>query len=399
LRLAVVSPFVDRRHGTERALAELLDRLAHSYHCQVHLYAERVEDLALDNPGAPRAGEGAIFWHRVPAIAGPHLIKFVAWMLLNGLVRWWDRRFRGCVFDLVLSPGINCLNPDVVIVHVLFHRIRELSGRESANARPPTGFFKRLHRRVYYGLLTRLERAVYSDRRVLLAGVSLRTADLVGQYFQRGDVHVVPNGVDTREFSVSARLAGRREARDRRGFRDTDFVLLLIGNDWSVKGVPAVLAAMAAVPGLPSRLLVAGNDAPEAFREMAKRLGILDRCVWEAPRADVIDLYAAADLYVSPSREDSFGLPVAEAMACGLPVITSNFAGVSGLIRKHVDGFVLHDPEDTSSLVELLEQLHHDAALRNRIGLAAATAAQDWTWDRNAAEVWKLLSIAVAKSR
>jgi glycosyltransferase involved in cell wall biosynthesis len=399
LRLAVVSPFVDRRHGTERALAELLDRLAHSYHCEVHLYAERVEDLVLDNSKAPRAGEGAIFWHRVPAIAGPHLMTFLVWVFSNGLIRWWDRFFRGCAFDLVLSPGINCLNPDFVIVHALFHRLRELSGLESANARPQPGFFKRLHRRAYYRLLAGLERRVYSNRKVSLATVSQRTADLLVQYFQRSDVHVVPNGVDTGQFSVSARLASRREARGRRGFRDADFVSLLIGNDWSVKGVPAVLAAMAAVSGLPLRLLVVGNDAPDAFREMARRLGILDRCQWEAPRADVIDLYAAADLYVSPSREDSFGLPVAEAMACGLPVITSDFAGVSALIRNNVDGFVLRDPEDTSSLAQLFEQLHDDTALRNRIGQAAATATQDWTWDRNAAEVWKLLSIAAAKRR
>ena len=46
MRLAVVSPFVDRRHGAERALAELLERLARDYGCEIHLYAQRVEDLS-----------------------------------------------------------------------------------------------------------------------------------------------------------------------------------------------------------------------------------------------------------------------------------------------------------------------------------------------------------------
>src|ERR1700689_5925679 len=55
LRLAVVTPFVDRQHGTERALAELLDRLSHEYACEIHLYAERVQDLAVMPPaGASR---------------------------------------------------------------------------------------------------------------------------------------------------------------------------------------------------------------------------------------------------------------------------------------------------------------------------------------------------------
>src|SRR5260370_1514391 len=53
LRLAVVSPFVDRRHGSERALAELLEHLAHKEHCEIHLYSQRVEALALTQAGVP----------------------------------------------------------------------------------------------------------------------------------------------------------------------------------------------------------------------------------------------------------------------------------------------------------------------------------------------------------
>src|SRR5438876_10449520 len=82
LRLAVVSPFVDRRHGTERALAELLERLASNEHCEIHLYAQRVDGLAVAQPGVPRAHEfSAIFWHKVPSIPGPHLLQFLAWLL------------------------------------------------------------------------------------------------------------------------------------------------------------------------------------------------------------------------------------------------------------------------------------------------------------------------------
>lgn len=398
MRLAVVSPSVDRRHGTERALAELLDRLARPYHCEIHLYSERVEDLVLDDLDAPKPVDGgAIFWRKVPSVSGPHLLRFLGWIVSNGFVRWSDRVFRGRSFDLVLSPGINCLNANVVIVHALFHRLQELSRDATDGTSAQTGFLRRLHRRAYYRLLTALERHVYSDRKVSLATVSQRTADLLAHYFQRSDVQVIPNGVDIKQFSVTARFANRDEARARRGFLKADFVLLLIGNDWRVKGVPAILAAIAAAPAIPLRLLVAGDDDPGAFRKAAEQLGIAKRCRWEGPRRDVIDLYAAADLYVSPSREDSFALPVAEAMACGLPVITSAFAGVSALVRNNIDGFVLRDPDDSHALVQLLEHLYADKALRDRIGQAAATAAQDWTWDRNAAEVWKLLNVTAGK--
>jgi UDP-glucose:(heptosyl)LPS alpha-1,3-glucosyltransferase len=392
LRLAVVSPFVDRQHGSERALAELLERLARDYNCAIHLYAERVEDLPLADNKLPASSEpGGIVWHKVPSIPGPHLVKFVAWMFANGFLRWWHRVFRSRSFDLTLSPGINCLNADVIIVHAVFRRLQELAQAKGSAETRPSGLLRGLHRRAYYGLLTALERRLYSDRRTALAAVSKRTADLLDQYFHRSDIHIIPNGVDMREFSAPARAARRDAARWRLGLRETDFVLLLIGNDWRVKGLPVILRAMAKLSTLPLHLLVVGDDASAPFRETAKSLGVLDRCHWESPRPDVITFYSAADTYVSPSLEDSFGLPVAEAMACGLPVITSTYAGVSGLIHNTVDGFVLPEPEDAQTLARILERLYRDTEFRRNISEAASRTAQHWTWDRSAAEAWQIL--------
>ncbi len=355
MRIAVVSPFVDRRHGTERAVAELAERLARDYGCEIHLYAQRVEDLPIKDPRETRSKEsGAIFWHKVPSIPGPHVVQFFAWMFFNGVLRKWHRVFGGDSYDVVLSPGINCLHPDVVIVHAMFSRLMELSREERADSVAQAGFFRRMHRRAYYGLLTRLERRTYSDRRVTLAAVSKRTAGLLKNYFQREDICVIPNGVNAAHFSVEARLARRAEARQRRNFGDEDFVLLLIGNDWRNKGLTTVLEALATLPASSVRLLIVGNDNAEPFRERAAQLEVQDRCRWELSSPEVIDCYAAADVYVSPSREDSFGLPVAEAMACGLPVITSVSAGISDYIRDGVDGFVLRDPRDAKALAQLI---------------------------------------------
>jgi glycosyltransferase involved in cell wall biosynthesis len=396
LRLAVVSPFVDRRHGTERALAELLEGLARDYGCEIHLYAQRVEDLHVSGPrsskSAPSRESGAIYWHKVPGIPGPHVVQFLAWMSLNGFQRWWDTTIGGASYDLVLSPGINCLHPDVVIVHALFHRLEVLAREENQDRAAHAGIFRRLHRRVYYGLLTALERRIYTDPKVTLAAVSNRTAGLLKEYFHREGVCVIPNGVDTKRFSVAARLARRTEARRRRSFRDEDFTLLLIGNDWRNKGLTSILEAMAALPDLSIRLLVVGNDNPEPFRSRAAQLGVQDRCHWELSSPDVLDFYAAADVYVSPSREDSFGLPVAEAMACGLPVVTSVFAGIAGYLHDGVDGFILRDPLDAHALSQLIQLLYSDGDIRASMGSAAARTALEWKWDRNSEAVSKILT-------
>jgi glycosyltransferase involved in cell wall biosynthesis len=399
LRLAVVSPFVDCRHGTERALAELLERLARNEHCEIHLYAQRVEDLALDrSSSAPAHGSGTIVWHKVPSMPGPHLLQFLFWFLLNSICRRWDRWVHGVRCDLVLSPGINCLDADVIIVHALFHRLKELAREEEVES-ARLGPLRRLHRRTYYALLTALERRIYTDPTVALAAVSPRTAGLLGKYFGRHDVRVIPNGVDTSQFSPAARLSRRDQARALRHFYDNDSVLLLIGNDWGNKGLPSILEALPKLLDTPVRLLIVGDDATASSREMAGRMGVLDRCSWEPARADILDAYAAADIYVSPSREDSFGMPVAEAMACGLPVITSACAGVSALLHDGLDSFVLRDPRDVDSLAKLIRMLCEQEDLRSRMGQAAAKTTLAWTWERNAATVWEFLQEANARKR
>lgn len=401
MRIAIVSPFVDRRHGTERALAELIERLAKKFGCEIHLYAERVEDLGLDSPEAqPVERRGAVRWHRVPAVRGPHVVRFLAWMLLNGLLRRWHRWSNNASYDLLVSPGINCLSPDVVIIHALFFRLRDLANEEQQKAVSPGNSWRRLHRRLYYRLLTALERRVYRKRNVTLAAVSFRTAQLVETTFGREDVAVVPNGVDSLQFSPARRCTRRELARLNKNLHPTDCVLLLVGNDWRVKGLGTVLEAMSLMRESPVRLIAAGSEDADSWRAEAIRLGVEDQCVWlSTGGVDIIDLLAAADIYVSPSREDSFGLPVAEAMACGLPVITSRFAGVSELIRNGADGFIVDDPMDAAALAAIIGTLRSDLDLRQRIGDAACESIRQWDWDRNADAVWKLLETRASQKK
>lgn len=390
----MVSPFVDKRHGTERAVAELVERLAGNYGCEIHLYAQRVEGLELAAPKTTHPDiSGSIVWHRVPNIPGPHILQFLGWLLLNGALRRRDALLRRAQYDLVLSPGINCFHPDVVIVHALFHRLGELAAEGTGDPGARGSIFRRWHRRLYYGLLTSLERRTYTNARVKLAAVSKRTAGLLKTYFGRDEVSVIPNGVDRDHFSPEARLCRRSAARQRRGIHDGEFVLLLIGNDLRVKGLPVILRAMATLRELPLRLLIVGNDVMEFFRTQTAQLGLQDRCLFESPTSEVLELYAAADAYVSPSREDSFGLPVAEAMSCGLPVITSTSAGIADYVRDGIDGFVLSDPTDSARLATLIRDVHER---KGRVASVEPEASHShlWTWEQNADAFFELLRIA-----
>jgi len=386
LRIAVVSPFVDRRHGTERAVAELAERLARIPDCEVHLYAQRAEDLAVSTPGGSRSsGAGSVFWHKVPFVPGPQLLQFACWFFLNALCRWWDRTFRGLRCDCVFSPGINCMGANVILVHAVFHRLAELQKPSTERG------IRGLHRRLYYSLLGSLERRIYCDPSVVLAAVSQHTAEQLHRYFGRSDVAVVPNGVDTNVFNAKARKDRRDAARLHWNFASNEQVLLLIGNDWRTKGLPVLLEAAALCRELPVRLLVVGREGSSSWTDPIAKLQLAERVSFSQPSTGVLDFLSAADVYTAPSLEDSFNLPALEAMACGLPVIVSKQAGVSEWIQDGSDGLLLQNPQDPAELAAAIRRLVIEPDTSLRLGENAARTATALSWDRHAEGIYALL--------
>ncbi len=409
-RIAVVSPFLDKRHGTERCVVEQVERLAREHGYEIHLYCQRVEDIegleiyGKDNvsPGPSGAGLGAtlgrILWHKVSDVPGPHLVKYLWWLLANQFRRRRDQRSRGLRYDLVYSPGINCRDADAIIIHIVFHEFYRLV-REEMRLRniPPRAWPRALHRRLYYRLIMALERRIYPNPRVTLAAVSSLTAREVQRFFGRKDVHVIPNAVDLETFNPAARQNRRAEVRQRMRFQERDFVLLLVGNDWKKKGLTYLFAAVARCRDLPLKVLVVGRDDRTPYEAAIARMDLQGYVQFAEPSADVVQFYAAADAYVGPSLHDSFALPPAEAMACGLPVITSASNGGSEMITDGVDGLVLRDPKNFDELAEMIRRLFARADLRWQLGENAARTAQAYRWERNARQTQALLEEVVAR--
>ena len=387
MRIAVLSPFVDRRHGTERSLAEIIERLASRHGHEIHLYSQRVDDLQVTLfETRERNSSRRVFWHRVPYLPAPHLFAFLFWMFANRFCRLFDRWFRHLHFDAVFSPGINATDADLILAHVVFHRLRELQQKRSSDG------LRGLHRSLYYRLLCFLENHVYRGRELRLAAVSTHTALQLAQYFGRRDTVVVSNGVDLSIFSPASRLALRDSTRQKLGFSPDDIVLLLIGNDWCNKGLPTLLEAISLLNHPPLRLCVVGSDAAAAFLPQLQSLHLSDRVKFFAESSEILAFYAAADIYAAPSLEDSFNLPVLEAMACGLPVLVSSMAGISEYIANGVDGILLQDPADPSALAASLFLLLQQPELRRSLGENAARKARQFSWDLQADAIHRLLS-------
>jgi UDP-glucose:(heptosyl)LPS alpha-1,3-glucosyltransferase len=371
--LAVVSPFIDKRHGTERRIAEWTSRLSGEF--DVHVYSQWVEDLDLTR----------LTWHRIPKIPGPHLVNFLWWLAANHLWRWRDRRFRGIAHDLVFTAGTNCLDADAISIHIVFAEfVRQVRSEMSLQRNSILSWPRLIHRDLYYRLITLLERHLYTQPRAQLILIARKTAEDLNRFYGPHDVlPVVYMGIDHTTFNPQLRMARRDEARGELGIRDEQFVLLLVGNDWRKKGLCTLLDALPVLADRQVLLLVVGDDEKFSYQKQIQRYGLSDRVRFLPSRPDVAFYYAAADAYVGPSLEDTFAQPPAEAMACGLAVITSVTNGTAEIITDGVDGLIVQDPNDPKELAAQIRRLFQDPNFRGQLGENAARTSLRYTWDQN----------------
>lgn len=376
-RIAVVSPFLDKSHGTERMVVEWISRLSADF--EFHIYSQWVQDIDLSR----------IAWHRIPKIPGPHLINYIWWFAANHVRRFWDRRARELTFDLVFSPGINCLDAHVVSVHIVFSELlHRMASELRLRKNPPRSWLVLVHRRLYYRLIVALERRVFTNPQTQLVLTSPRTSTEIGRFYGRiGSFPIIYAGIDHLTFNPRRCAELRTAARHDLGLDEDDFCLLLIGNDWRKKGLGVLIDALARLPKLNLRLLVVSNEIAVIEREAFRTRASDPRVLFLSPRPDVEIFYSAADLYTGPSLEDTFALPASEAMACGLPVIMSSRTGVSAFISSGVDGLILEDATDAVTLAAMIRRLYEDPELRERMGAKAAETARQFSWEQNARDI------------
>ncbi len=199
-----------------------------------------------------------------------------------------------------------------------------------------------------------------------------------------GKVWVIPYGVADRLRPVAPADAIDRA---RRKWNLAAPFLLYVGNLEPRKNIPLLLRAFKRLVdrGRPHALVFAGSPGWQErgiFRTV-ERLGLGERVrfLGYLPQEDLPVLYSAAQVFVYPSLYEGFGLPVLEAMACGVPVVTSN---LSSMPQVAGDAALLIDPLSEQDLAEALDRLLGDAALCADLRRRGLERAALFTWERAA---------------
>lgn len=201
-------------------------------------------------------------------------------------------------------------------------------------------------------------------------------------------VSVVYNGVDLARFHPAHRPRLAAAARREAGVVAGTQVALFVGSGFERKGLATAIEGVARVRR-PVSLLVLGRDDPGRYRAHAERLGLGDRVRWLGARPDIERWYAVADVVVLPTRYEPFGNVHLEALASGVPVVTSCVAGGAEVVTEGVSGAVV-DPADAGAVAGGLDRVL--AVPRANIEAAAREAAEPFSYAAQVAgfqQVWR----------
>jgi len=191
--------------------------------------------------------------------------------------------------------------------------------------------------------------------------------DTVRSLAVRKEIRVIPNFLDTRVWrrQLDAELRSRLSA-------GTEAVIVHVSNFRPVKRVELVLEIFRRIrTRIRSRLIMVG-DGPDrqALERDAIEYGLADDVEFVGEQLDLVPWLSAADLFLLPSSQESFGLAALEAMACGVPVVASRVGGLPEVIEDGVTGFVC-DPDDVDGMAERGIEVLSNQTRKTEIGEAA----------------------------
>ena len=291
------------------------------------------------------------------------------WSFGRRAARWLAAhrdRFDVVLDNQCLADGLLAIEaaglPVVGIIHHPIHRDLDLA------LAAETEWGKRWLLKRWYGFLPMQERVAPRLRRIVTVSEA-SAGDIVRHLgVQRDRITVVPNGVD-RAFGPQPQVE-----------RLFNRLVTTASADVPLKGLRFLLEAFAALDRPELELVVVGKLREGPTADLVERLGLGDRLrfVSGLTDAELAALFASATVAVTPSLYEGFGLPAAEAMACGAPVVVTDGGALPEVVGE---AGVVVPAGDTPALAAAVAALLDDPARRARLSAAGLVRAERYDWD------------------
>src|SRR5437773_5558627 len=240
--------------------------------------------------------------------------------------------------------------------------------------------------------LLQLEESLLADRkagRVIVASrmVKKEIIDLYGYPADR--IELIRNGVPVDKYRFDSGL--REKAREDLKLRPDQIALLFAGSGWERKGLLFAIQAMALCKNRKMRLLVAGRGDARPYKTKRLRFWREDPAQFLGEVADLVPVYSAADVFILPTIYDPFSNACLEALASGLPVITTPSNGFSEIIEDGVHGSIV---DNNANLVGLRDAIHFwsDPSQRQSARSTNIERASQFDISQNVAQTLEILT-------
>lgn len=251
----------------------------------------------------------------------------------------------------------------------------------------------------YHRYVCAAERRVFTSPRLraVICNSEMVRQEILDHFGALDDVRleVIYNAVDLNRFTPLLRSRFRQKMLNELVIPERSQVYLFVGSGFARKGLAQALRALSRLP-LHCYLVVVGRDRHvRRYERLSRRLGVESRVRFVGPQEDTTPYYGAADALVLPTLYDPFPNVVLEAMASGLPVVTSLKCGAVDLIRDGENGF-LCDALDVEGLAWRMRELL-DPKLRDRLAFGSRSLVEGWTAEQMSARLMQLYRDLLAK--
>lgn len=340
MKIALVREKYTDFGGAERYTSALAEHLIDSGH-EVHVFAHQWKG------GKDGTKGGDIIFHPVPILKGLSVLQVISFAVN---VRRLLKREQ---FDIIHSFE-RTLYQDVYRAGDGCHR-EWLIQRKQIDP-----WYKRILIRLnpLHIVLLSIERQIFKDGnyKVIIANSERGKREIMNHYGVPSErIKVIYNAVDPNRYILNNPAEARTRTRKSLAIPLTDRVLLFVGSGFRRKGLRATMKAL---PELDStiRLIVVGKDRVRSYRKLAGALGIEDRVHFTGPVVDTEQYYNASDLFVFPTIYEPFSNVCLEAMASGLPVVTSRINGASEAVTEGKNGFIVENPVDAHEIAGKVQE-------------------------------------------
>lgn len=375
MKIAILRKKYTYHGGAEGFSSKFIDLLAAEGH-EIHIFAIKWQADRIDRN---------VHFHHVPAITVVSLLRDLTFAVSCFFVLKRYRRY----FDIIQTHDKTLYQDiyragDGCHIEWLQQRWRRsgLTGRMSIICNP------------YHWLILLLERAILRGNRfrMIIAISNMVKRNIVQHYRVASErIEVLYNGVDLERFNPDNRGKYRRTTRDRYGIAENDFVILFVGSGFERKGLKYLLDAVETVPG-PVTVMIVGKGT---LKRDASRFR--QKIVICGPQRDIEHYYAAADVFVFPTMYEPFGNVHLEALASGLPVITTKNSGAAEIIVDGEQGFVIDRPEDVAVLTDKINRFLNDREGQTSMGVNARKRAEEFSYDRHIKKIMELYERIINK--